>query len=309
MNLGFKSKAKAFFVDVDSPACLLEGPLNIILSPSMYWVKRVTLPVKYLREVKSLIPSLFEENLPAGKYSYTAYKDGEDFLIFAYNDKEVLDLLAEKGISSANIEHVYLAQSEFDTIDAPLKVSENSVISLQNGVVVKLPSALAPEARPLDLAQHTFSKHSIHLTRFNQIADKKSQMVFASIMGVLILMFTTEWLITASQVSVILEKQNDVFSSHNLPATSFQNEAIYAKLNTTFERQSRIREILNLVLSVKLKAQEQIQHVALEKNKIIIEIKTESESSGAAALSNLKETFKRTNARFQDGTYIMEIQL
>ena len=74
MNLGFRSKAKAFFVDVNSPSYLLEAPVNVILSPSMYWVKRVTLPVKYLYEVKSLIPSLFEENLPEGKYSYSAYR-------------------------------------------------------------------------------------------------------------------------------------------------------------------------------------------------------------------------------------------
>ncbi len=93
MNFGFRSKAKAFFVDVDSPSYHLDESVNVILSPSMYWVKRVTLPVKYLREVKSLIPSLFEENLPDGKYSYSAYKDGDSFLIFAYNDKEVLDLL------------------------------------------------------------------------------------------------------------------------------------------------------------------------------------------------------------------------
>ncbi len=309
MNLGFRSKAKAFFVDVDSPAYLLEAPVNIILSPSMYWVKQVALPVKYLYEVKSLIPSLFEENLPEGKYSYSAYKDGENFLIFAYNDKDVLDLLADKGINSANINNIYLAQSEFDTIDAPLKINEKSILSLQNGVVVKLPSALAPDAAALELENHTFSKQTIHLTRFNQIADKKSQMVFAMILGFLIVMFVAEWLITSSKVSTVLEKQANVFSSHNLPSTSFQNEAIHAKLNTTFERQSRIRDILNLALTIKLKPQEQLEHVTLEKNKIIIEIKTASEASGAKSLTKLKKEFKRTSESFKNGIYTMEIQL
>ncbi len=309
MNFGFRSKAKAFFVDVDSPSYLLDEPVNVILSPSMYWVKRVTLPVKYLHEVKSLIPSLFEDNLPDGKYSYSAYKDGDSFLIFAYNDKEVLDLIAEKGISSANTNNIYLAQSEFDTIDAPIKISEKSVVSLQNGVVVQLPSVLVPEAAPLDLNSHTFSKQTIHLTRFNQIADKKSQMVFASILGFLIVMFTTEWLITSSKVSTIIEKQGEVYSNHNLPSTSFQNEAIHAKLNTTFERQSRIRDILNLALTIKLKPEEQMQRVSLEKNKIIIKIKTASEASGTKSLSKLKKEFKRTKARFENGNYIMEIQL
>ncbi len=309
MNLGFRSKAKAFFVDVDSPAYLLEAPVNIILSPSMYWVKRVTLPVKYLREVRSLIPSLFEENLPEGKYSYSTYKDGDSFLIFAYNDKEVLDLVAEKGITAANIDNVYFAQSEFDTIDTPLKIDAKSVLSLQDGVVVKLPAALAPDAIAMNLDGHTFSKHTIHLTRFNQIADKKSQKVFGSILTVLILMFTTEWLITASKVSAIIEKQGEVFSNHNLPATSFQNEAIHAKLNTTFERQSRIRDIVNLVLTLKLKPEEQLERIAMERNRMIIELRTESEATGSKTLSSLKREFKRTDGRFENGIYTMEIQL
>lgn len=309
MNLGFRSKAKAFFVDIDSPAYLLEGSVNVILSPTMYWVKRVTLPVKYLREVKSLIPSLFEENLPEGKYSYSTYKDGDSFLIFAYNDKEVLDLLAEKGVTSANLGNVYLAQSEFDTIEASIKIGDSSVLSLQNGVVVKLPAVLAPDAVALDLEEHTFSKETIHLTRLNQIADKKSQLVFASILGFLIVMFTTEWLITASKVSAVITKQGEVYSNHNLPATSFQNEAIHAKLDNVFQRQSRIRDILNLALTIKLKPEEQMQQVTLEKNKVIIEIKTASEVTGAKSLAKLKKRFKGTNANFEEGIYTMEIQL
>ena len=309
MNLGFKSKAKAFFVDIDSPPCSLDQPVNIILSPSMYWVKRVKLPVKYLREVRSLIPSLFEENLPEGKYSYGAYKDGESFLIFAYNDKEVLDLIAEKGISSANIDNIYLAQSEFDTIEASIRIDDKSILSLQDGVVVKLPIALDPEAVELDLSGHLFSKHSIHLTRINQIADKKSQVVFASILGILITMFGAEWLITGAKVSTIVQKESEVFTRHKLPATSFQNEAIYTKLNTIFERQTRIRDILNLALSAKLQPGDQIQRIALEKEKVSIEIKTPSQEAGARSLSELVNEFKPAKERYENGIYTMEIAL
>lgn len=309
MNLGFKTKAKAFFVDTDSPACLVEGSINVILSPTMYWVKRVTLPVKYLRDVKSLIPSLFEENLPEGKYSYSAYKDGDSFLIFAYNDKEILDLLADKGITSANLNNVYLAQSEFDTMEASVKISDKSVLSVQDGVVVKLPALLSPDAQNIGLSEHTFSKEVIHLTRLNQIADKKSQTIFASILLFLIVMFSTEWMITASKVAAVTTKQGEVYSNHNLPATSFQNEAIHAKLNTVFERQSRIRDILNLALTIKLKPEEQMQQVALEKKKVVIVITTASEESGDKSLAELKKRFKRTNSRFDNGTYVMEVML
>ena len=309
MNLGFKSKAQAFFVDIDGPSYEGSTSVNVILSPSMYWVKRVKLPVKYLRDVRSLIPSLFEEHLPAGKYSYYTYKDGESFLIFAYNDKEVLDLLAEKNITSANMNNVYLAQSELSTLEAPKKINEDDILSVENGVVVKLPAVMAPDAEALDLNAHTFSKHTIHLTRFNQIADKKSQMVFGVILLVLTLMFGVEWLITSSKVTSIMQKQESVFSDHHLQSTFFQNEAIYAKLNNTFDRQTRIRDIMNLALTLKLKPEERFERIALEKRKVVLVIKTPSKAQGDKSLSKLKKRFQRTSGRFDNGIYVMEIMI
>ena len=309
MNLGFKSKAQAFFVDIDGPSYEGNESVNVILSPSMYWVKRVELPVKYLRDVRSLIPSLFEEHLPEGKYSYYTYKDGDSFLIFAYNDKEVLDHMAEKGITSANMRNVYLAQSELSTLEAPKKINEKNILSVENGVVVRLPAVMAADAEILDLNGHNFSKHTIHLTRFNQIADKKSQMVFGTILLILILMFGAEWLITSSKVSSIMQKQENVFSEHHLQSTFFQNEAIYSKLNNTFDRQTRIRDIMNLALTLKLKPEERFEQIVLEKRKIVLVIKTPSKAQGERTLLKLKKRFQRTSARFDNGTYVMEIKI
>jgi len=309
LNLGFKTKAKAFYVDIDTPTYTLDEAVNVILSPSLYWVKRINLPIKYLRDVKSLLPSLFEDILPEGKYSYSAYKEEDAFLLFAYNDKEILDLLAKKGINATNLNNVYLAQSEFDTIQAPVKVTDDSVLVLQNNVVVKLPLSLFPDADTLELSEHTYSKQAIHLTRFNQIADKKSQVVFGSILGFLIIMFTTEWLITASKTTAIIEKQAEVFEHYHLQATSFQNEAVHAKLNNIFERQTRIRDILNLALTIKLGTDERVEEIALEKNKIVIVIKTASEQTGSQRLAKLKKRFKRTTSRFDNGSYVMEVRL
>ena len=309
MNLGFKSKAKAFFVDTNSPPSLLEGPINVILSPSMYWVKRVKLPVKYLYEVKSLIPSLFEDFLPDGKYSYHAYKEDDSYLIFAYNDKEILDLIASKGISSAQLKNIYLAQSEFTNITAPIKVSGEDILSVEEGVVVKLPTLLAPDAVTMDLIDHQFSKQNLHLTRINQIADKKAQITFGVILITMILLFATEWIITSSKVSTVLQKQGKIFETYSLAATSFQNEAIQAKLNNIFIRQSRIRDIFNQALSIKLPKDMFMQEVVLEKNKVVIVISTPTKEAGDRALSKLKKSFKQIKTRFDNGTYIMEVAL
>ncbi len=42
---------------------------------------------------------------------------------------------------------------------------------------------------------------------------------------------------------------------------------------------------------------------------MIIELRTESEATGSKTLSSLKREFKRTDGRFENGIYTMEIQL
>ena len=97
----FNTKLKTIFLDPNSDKSVINNydndsilvtddaskkreKVNVILSPSLYWVKKLSLPVKYVREVKKLLPSIFEDTLPKGNYNYTAYKSGEDFFGFEH---------------------------------------------------------------------------------------------------------------------------------------------------------------------------------------------------------------------------------
>ncbi|MEA2091565.1 MAG: hypothetical protein U9O83_04260 [Campylobacterota bacterium] len=119
----FNPKLTTLFLDPNSESsysAIKGAKVNIILSPSLYWVKKLSLPVKYLRDAKKLLPSLFEDTLPKGNYSYTAYKSGDEFLIFAYEDKYILETLSKEGISLSNVANVYFAQSEMQNIEGAL---------------------------------------------------------------------------------------------------------------------------------------------------------------------------------------------
>ena len=83
----FNTQLKTLFLDPHSEIEHTDEKVNIILSPALYWVKRQTLPVKYIRDAMKLLPSIFEESVPEGHYSYSAYKDGDTFVLFAYDDK------------------------------------------------------------------------------------------------------------------------------------------------------------------------------------------------------------------------------
>ena len=85
----FNQKYKTIFLDPSSDISSVEEKVNVILSPSLYWVKKLSLPLKKASEAHKLLPSIFEETLPLGNYNYSVYKKGDDFFAFAYDDKAI----------------------------------------------------------------------------------------------------------------------------------------------------------------------------------------------------------------------------
>jgi len=174
----FSNKSSIIFLDEHANVLPLsitnKQKINIILSPSHYWVKKISLPVKYAREAKKLLPSLFEDILPDGNYSYSVYKNDDDFLIFAYEDKAILDLIAKKNIPSSKIANIYFAQSELDNIKGAMKVNDTQSIYVKDGIVVLLPCCWIEESGNLDLTKIILSKHKINLQQFSHIVDTRS---------------------------------------------------------------------------------------------------------------------------------------
>ncbi len=71
----FNRQHKILFLDPNYPAVCGDEKVDIILSPSLYWIKKISLPLNSLREVRTLLPSIFEDMLPDGIYSYSVYKN------------------------------------------------------------------------------------------------------------------------------------------------------------------------------------------------------------------------------------------
>ena len=168
----FSEKVDTIFLDPHSDRFKIEGSVNVILSPSLYWVKKVSLPVKYLRDVKTLLPSLFEGTIPDGSYSYSAYKSNDEFFVFAYEDKHVIDTLVSKSISPAQVKNVYFAQSEMSDIDGAVKINETQSIYLKDDIVVLLPCCWIKESGDLNIDSIELSKNYVRLKQFGHIVNE-----------------------------------------------------------------------------------------------------------------------------------------
>jgi len=238
----FKVDKKTIFLDPHTKVVVSDEKLNIILSPSLYWVKKITLPLKYARDAKKLLPSLFEDVLPEGTYSYSVYKQDEYFFIFAYEDKAILDLLQSSGVASANISSVRFAQSELYTLEGAIKINETQSIYVKDSVVTLVPCCWIEESGDLDLTDMKLSKHTITLAQFGHIVDNKSLMSIGAILSVFIVLIWVELFIVKQNISQIELESSEVFAKHKLKPTMFQNKSLLKKYRAIHKNQTSLRE-------------------------------------------------------------------
>lgn len=312
----FKNKFKTIFLDknslnynVNNFAHPGQDKVNIILSPSMYWVKKLSLPVKYVREVKKLLPSIFEDTLPEGKYSYTAYKSGDQFFAFAYEDKVILDTIQEKGIPSSNIANVYFAQSELENFEGALKINETQSIYIKDELLIQVPCCWVHENGDLDVSEITLSKHKVPLQHFSHIVDNKSLYKIGAIILIFILLVFGEYYITLNKTAQITQQKDELFSKYNLKSTMFQNKSLYKKYNAIHLKQTKIREYTSIILALRLEEEVKLSLLTIKDKTLVANFTNVKKGKEKAIVKILKAKKINIKSTLKEDTLHVEIVL
>jgi hypothetical protein len=267
--LKFKQKTQTVFLDKNSRVALLDdAKYHIILSPTLYWIKREKLPLKYLHEVKKIAPTLFEEILPEGDYSYYVYKEDESFILFAYEDKKILSLLEEKGILLADIATISFAQSAFIQLQKPVAIGSETILAKKDDIVVVLPAEWYEDVEMLQNIELKPSKHTIKLEQFSYIVDKKTLYKLGGIFGVFIVIVAVEYFLYSKELAHLRQESEQVFKEHNLKPTLMQNKAILSHYESTSRRQEKLREYVSYILKAKLSKNQKIDSIGYENKKL-----------------------------------------
>ena len=265
----FNKKLQTVFLDPHSSEFKVTGKVNVVLSPAFYWVKKLTLPIKSVGAVKKLLPSLFEDSLPEGRYSYYAYKKEDTFIAFAYEDKVILDTLSQKGLKPANVANIYFAQSELEGIETDFKIDKTQNIALKDDIVILLPTILFEKSQYVDLTDITLSKHKITLTQFGHIVDSKSIYKITAIVLAFIFLVAIELFITTQKTDKIVTLQEELFTKYKLQATMFQNKSMLKKYNKIHTKQMKLREYTSAILSFRLKGDAKLTQLILKDKRLV----------------------------------------
>jgi hypothetical protein len=272
----FKSNTKKIFLDPlsEAPKNLLKGEkLALILSPSLYWVRKVSLPVRSVRELVKLLPSVFEEFLPEGDYSYTAYKQDHEYIAFAYEDKKILKAIRNKGINSADIAGVYFAQSAFSSLEKPMKINDTQVLYEKDSILSLAPLSWAQDFEELSLNNLNLSKHKLQLQFFSTLVDQKSLYKIAGLLLVLIFVLFVEVLVSSSKVDEINTAKEELFAKYKLQSTMMQNKSSLKHYTKVYNQQKKFREEMKNILARKLAPSQSINYISYKNG--VLEFKTE----------------------------------
>ncbi|WP_297442918.1 hypothetical protein [Sulfurimonas sp.] len=305
----FKGQVDTVFVDSNSASFKVDKSVNVILSPALYWVKKVSLPVKSMREVRSLLESLFEDTLPEGNYSYTAYKEGEEYLIFAYEDKKIIDILSDKGIAQGQINAVYFAQSELSNLKSPKKIDKESVLLVKDAIVVLLPAALIEADEVLDVSNLSLSKHTIRLKQFGHLVNDKSLYTIAALFLVLIILILSEYFITQAKVEKIQTQQSELFTLYKLKPTMLQNRSMLKEYEKIYKTQTKLRETLSVLLGLSLQKGHAMKLLAYKGKKLNVVFSGLKAGQEKYLITAFKRSKLQYTAKFKDQNWYVEFSL
>lgn len=306
----FKQAAETVVLDTDvTLRTAADTKYNIILSPSLYWVKRVTLPLKYVHEVKKIAPTLFEENLLDGNYNYFVYKEEETFLVFAYEDSKIIALLSQKGIALQNVAFLSFAQFTFKDLQAPLKITPQKVLVKKEGIVLLLPADWYDDAKPLESYKLTASKPTIHLEQFSHIVDSKTLYKVISILGLFIVVLLGEYYYYYKQGEQLETARSELFTSYKLKPTLMQNKAILSHYEKIDAKQKKLREYISYFLKAPLQKNQKITTIFYSDALLRVTIEGVNKKSVKALLSKLYKAGVDVNLRSAKDKTIVEVKL
>ena len=259
----FKNKSKVLFVS-KADRVLQRGKYTIILSPEFYWVKRVTLPVKSERDALKLAPSIYDGFLPAGDFSYEVRKSGDEFIMIAYDKKEISQSLDKIFLHRKDVVDVYFAQDALSHIGECVAVDNAVALSNMSGTIIQIPRVCTKTDKTLNdvLEGASLAKRKVKLSSFdNALLSTGDIKLIASLFSLLFLAFASEYFVYKKALHELENQRAEIIKEHKLPRTSIQLKSIKKSLHKKFTTQKDMREVLYAISKISLKSGEYIESI------------------------------------------------
>lgn len=242
----------------------IKEDVNVILSPQFYWIKKIDIPVKNIKEAKKIAPNILK--LKESEYFFKVVEIEDSF--FAVAIKKDLNLnIDKKYIKSIRIAQCEL--NEFDCFNLPNKFSIKKV----NGIFFCFPNHY-DECVCINNILEKISLSKCEFNFYNSINLSKNYifLLFFSLF-LLFSVFLSKGIIYQYQLTK-LDKEYNSLAAKGLPLTTYQLNSIIESEKEKITYNEKVRKILNKLQNLTLNSDEFIKIIDFNGKKIKILIKT-----------------------------------
>ena len=264
----------------------IDEKVDVILSPEFYWIKKIDIPIKSLKDAKKISKTLFKLE---GEYIYDAFEIKGKYFAIAI-DKNIKIEIPQKFINS-----IHIAQIELFDFEC-IKIDDNHYIQKIDDMLFCFPT---PKENCTDLKEAlnktTLSKKTFNLNRLN--IDR----------GILILSIFIFVLINASLILNIFSIKKEIqkinthtinfLTKNNLPSTKYQLDSILSGLKAQLQKQEKIKKDLEIISKTPLKKGEYFKLLSFDGKAFDVEIVTSQN------LDNFFKKYFKVSSTFEKNIY------
>lgn len=215
----------------------LSEPVNVMLTPQFYTLKKESVPVKYAYQAKKLANSLFEGSLDKeGSYDFFVYKENDHWIYIAYDIETITAFLETKGFRAGDVSKLFFVQQAREEFRTPYFLSDqDTLIVLDETVVVVPASALGSQkALSFNFDRHLTPKRGVPIEGVSASLFTTRQ---AAIVSLVFMLFAAMFYIEGAR-----------YGGENI-STSEELQSFYAdypSLQSTYTRESIVSKYREL---------------------------------------------------------------
>ena len=254
---------------------LLEQKMDVVLTPSFYWFVEKKLSLKFNFQVREYLPSIFEEFTNSANLSYLAVSKGDDlFWLFAYDDKTILKSLVDMGVDPSKVKKIYFAQNVFSK-EKYITLNDGYMLANIESTISRVPkSCMNSKITSKEISQKVLSlQNGVTLKKYTSFIDDKLVKKFMIPLMLIVIIMGVEAISVWNKNKNLSQQSDKVFTSYNLPPTSFQNKAILSNIKIKSLKQQKVRTFMKAIFRAPLKNTEYIQMLDINEKNANISIK------------------------------------
>jgi hypothetical protein len=265
-----------------------------------------------IKEVKSVLPSLFEEFISIeDKKFYVRKIEKNKYLCFAYDEQYIIDGIVKSNITLSQVNNIYFAQIEFESIVAStaqvcMKISD-VCLGYSNGILVQVPIQLQVNTNnDIDISSLNLSKDTISVSNSSKYLSVTNSYII-SMVFILFSLFVLSKVFTIYSIqNTIPNKIENVKSKYNMPTSSIATKSILKKLNKISAKQEILRDAFKYIFDFKNKYGGTMVSIEYKNQNIIIKYK---DISAKTLVKYLEKKYTLSNAVVKDKIVTIGLQL